>query len=41
MPPLFGLIADHITVALMPVYLLVILVLMFVMYEQVVRKTAH
>lgn len=33
MPPVFGLIANHITVALLPVYLLVILVLMAVMHE--------
>ena len=33
MPPLFGLMANYITVALLPVYLLVILVLMVVMHE--------
>ena len=33
MPPVFGLIANHITVALLPVYLLVILVLMAMMHE--------
>lgn len=33
MPPLFGLIANHMNVALLPVYLLMILVLMFVMHE--------
>lgn len=38
MPPIFGLIANHITVALLPVYLLVILVLMAMMHEQLVRK---
>ncbi len=37
MPPLFGLIANHINVALLPVYLLVILVLMAVMHERVVK----
>ena len=37
MPPLFGLIANHVSVALLPVYLLVILVLMVVMHERVVR----
>ena len=41
MPPLFGLIAGHITVALLPVYLLVLLVLMSVMHEGLIRKTAH
>lgn len=40
MPPVFGLIANHITVALLPVYLLVILVIMVVMHEILCRKTA-
>ena len=40
MPPLFGLIANHITVAILPVYLLAILVVMVVMHEQLNRKTA-
>ena len=39
MPPLFGLIANHINVALLPVYLLVILVLMYVMHENLCRVT--
>lgn len=34
MPPLFGLIANHISVALLPVYLLVILICMTVMHEK-------
>lgn len=38
MPPLFGLLANHISVALLPVYLLVILVLMFAMHEKLLRK---
>ncbi len=38
MPPLFGLIANHITVALLPVYLLIILILMGIMHEKLVRK---
>ena len=37
MPPLFGLIANHITVALFPLYLLIILVLMLVMHEKLIR----
>lgn len=41
MPPLFGLIAEHITVALLPVYLVAILVLMFVMHETLIRKVAQ
>jgi Fucose permease len=39
MPPIFGLIANYITVALLPVYLLMILVLMFVMHELLTKKT--
>ena len=39
MPPLFGLIANHITVALLPVYLLVILVLMAFMHERMLLRT--
>lgn len=39
MPPLFGLIANHITVALMPVYLVVIAVLMAAMHEVLCRLT--
>ncbi len=39
MPPLFGLIANHISVGLYPVYLTAILALMMVMHEQVIRKT--
>ena len=40
MPPVFGLIANHITVALLPVYLLIILVLMVIMHELLGKKTA-
>lgn len=38
MPPLFGLIANHISVALFPLYLLILLVLMAVMHEKLVKK---
>ncbi len=41
MPPLFGLIANHISVALLPVYLLIILILMVVMYERLVKKNVN
>lgn len=40
MPPVFGLIADYITVALLPGYLLVILVFMIVMHERLLKKIA-
>ena len=40
MPPLFGLLANHISASLLPGYLLVFTALMAVMYGQVVRKTA-
>ena len=39
MPPLFGLIANHISVALMPWYLALILAVMILMCEQLNRKT--
>lgn len=38
MPPLFGLIANNISVALLPLYLLVILALMFVMHELLLKR---
>lgn len=41
MPPLFGLIANHVSVALLPVYLLVFLALMVVMYERLNRMKEH
>ena len=40
MPPLFGLLANNVTPALFPVYLLALLVLMIIMHEQLTRKTA-
>lgn len=39
MPPLFGLIANHITVSLLPAYLLAILALMVLMHERLLVKT--
>lgn len=39
MPPLFGLIANHISVVWFPVYLLIILGLMIGMHEALVRRT--
>ena len=41
MPPVFGLIANYITVKLLPVYLLAILALMIVMHEMLIRRVAH
>ena len=41
MPPLFGVLANNITPALFPFYLLALLVLMVFMHEQLVRKTSH
>lgn len=38
MPPIFGLIANNITVALLPVFLLILLLIMIVMHEKLVRK---
>lgn len=39
MPPIFGLIANYITIALLPVYLLIILILMIIMHELLKKKT--
>lgn len=41
MPPVFGLLANHITPALLPVFLSVFLLLMVVMHETVVYKTKN
>ena len=38
MPPLFGLIANHIQVGLLPIFLLVLLVLMAFLYQQLTRR---
>lgn len=40
MPPIFGFIANHVSVSLYPVYLLAILVLMAVMHEKMLLKAA-
>ena len=39
MPPLFGYIANHISISLLPFYLILILVLMFIMHKLMIRKT--
>ena len=41
MPPIFGLVAEHITVALLPGYLLAILALMVFMHERLVKLVSH
>ena len=41
MPPLFGLIANHISITLFPAYMLALLILMAVMHEVLTKKTAH
>ena len=41
MPPIFGLIANHVTVALMPAYMGAITVLMILMCERLNRKSSH
>ncbi|MBR1390188.1 MAG: MFS transporter [Lachnospiraceae bacterium] len=41
MPPLFGLIAGHITITLFPIYLCLILGLMVVMHGQMLKRTKH
>jgi fucose permease len=37
MPPVFGLIANHISITLLPVYVLIFIVLMFFMVEKTFR----
>lgn len=39
MPPVFGLIANHISISLFPVYMLLLLALMCIMHEQLNKKT--
>ena len=39
MPTVFGVIADYTSIALLPVYVLVLVALMFIMHELVVRKS--
>ncbi len=41
MPPLFGLIANHISITLFPIYLLLILILMFIMHEALLKKCTN
>lgn len=41
MPPLFGLIANHISIRLLPFYLLILLVLMVCMHEILERKVYY
>ena len=41
MPPVFGLIATHISASLLPLYLLEILLLMAVMHEKLLKQTVH
>ena len=41
MPPVFGLIATHISASLLPLYLLAILLLMAVMHEKLLTQTVH
>ena len=41
MPPLFGLIANHISIGLFPLYLLVILAVMVCMYERTCKKAEY
>lgn len=38
MPPLFGIVAEYISIALMPLYLAAILLLMWSMYRRMLRK---
>ncbi|MBW5409001.1 MFS transporter, partial [Brachyspira hampsonii] len=39
MPPLFGYIANHISISLLPIYLMIILILMYIMHRLMIKKT--
>ena len=41
MPPIFGLIANHISISLFPVYMLLILAVMAVMYQRMLGKVKN
>ena len=41
MPPIFGLIAKGISAALLPIYLVLILIIMFIMHEKLVKITVE
>lgn len=41
MPPFFGVIAEHISVSLLPIYLFALLVLMVFMHEKLLRKVSQ
>lgn len=41
LPPLFGLLADHLTIWLFPVYMLAVAVIMGLMHEQAVKKAGN
>ena len=41
MPPLFGLIADHISISLLGVYLVVMLIIMIIAHQRLVKKCKH
>lgn len=40
MPPAFGLLANHVSIGLLPVYLLAVLLLMAVMHERLLKKAS-
>ena len=41
LPPLFGLLADHVTIWLFPVYMLAVAVVMGVMHEKAVKRAGN
>ena len=40
-PPVFGILANHVSIGLMPVYLAAILALMIFMHEKLIQKVTH
>ena len=40
-PPLFGIIANHISIALLPAFILILLIIITIMHEMLLTKTKH
>ena len=40
-PPLFGIVANHISIALLPAFILILLIIITIMHEMLLTKTKH
>ena len=40
-PPLFGIIANHISISLLPAFVLILLIIIIIMHEMLLKKTKH